>query len=101
MEVTFVAVIIMFCLLAFILAMARLKMRKLEMERSGGSDMSLTTSELEDIIQKAVAEATAPMQKEIEALSSQVGELDAHLPDQLLDEPVERESRTIGRQRTR
>ena len=75
------------------------RLKKIERETGRTTaDQSLTTTELEELIQDAVVDATAPLQDEMKMLTARVDELDGGSRVALLEDEHEEPEKTLGRQ---
>lgn len=95
------ALIIVVSFLTFITTVIRstqqYKLKKLDRER-GSSDESLTTSELKNLIEDAVAEATAPIAAEVDELSRRLASVERSAPQLELEDTDSGPDKTLGRQ---
>ncbi len=90
-------------LFSIVKSMQNYKLKRLEHLRVPEEDQSMTTTELEVMIQDAVDKATVPLMAEIDALADRVRTSESAAQPQLLD-PVEpaaevEQAKTMGRRR--
>ena len=75
------------------------RLKKIERETGRTTeDQSLTTTELDELIQDAVVDATGPLEDQIKMLTSRVDELDGGSRSELLVDQHEEPEKTVGRQ---
>jgi hypothetical protein len=95
-----VAIVIIMSFLAFIGTIIRstqqYKLKKLERESGGGGE-SLTTSELRQMIESAVDDATSSLQSDIAVLSERLGQLEEVSPRLRIDDGDGLGEKTVGR----
>jgi hypothetical protein len=94
------ALVIVLSILTFLFTLVRssqqYRLKKLEHQSGGKSDESLTTSELQQMIQDAVAEANVPLNDELESVVQRLDKIDRGGRLVIDDEDPLRE-KTVGR----
>lgn len=96
-----VAIIIVLSIMTFVWTVIRstqqYKLKKLERETGKAGD-TLTTSELQEMIELTVSEATAPIREEVKSLAGRLDELEGTGGGLELPEEEGAPEKTVGRQ---
>lgn len=101
MATALIVLVLMVGLISFIFVVARLKVRRLEIEQRTLADTSVSAVELEELIRRAVEDATEPIRADVEALAEKINGASTALPlSGSGRNDLEREARTIGRSRS-